>query len=492
MTNIHDSSDDQDEMLDIPADDPEFDELDAEAASEFADPPGDPFEPQAPTPQPSAPAPAAATAGAATAPAKAATAPAEQPKALPAVPSEPAEGPGLATGGGDPAEDPEEEVPEDEVDEYLREMLREKKEEAKKDTVLASWNPFTRSKEWNVALIGTAIAVVLIIGWIGLKAMGTPKRPTQPMRKADLASLAPGAAGAPKGAAAEDVRSAPGQSGLYVPRAKAGADGLTPVQGGAAAPVTEQVPLDSDGVPLPQADPREGRPAGAAPAASTPPPAPHAPDSWVASLSMKLPQAAEPQAARAEKEKATETRAPNTPLGLGLTLAEGTKIPAVMVSAISTPFEGPVELLIEADFRVGDEVVFPAGTKVIGRSSADAAEGRIYVTLHKIVLPDNRSLRVQAIALNDDMTAGLVADEIDRHTAQHYRNGAIAATIGTVDGAINRGRGRGLLRQLGRSSSEQMLGRAERSFESAANTKPTLKVHAGHTVIVYFDRDTLV
>lgn len=88
-------------------------------------------------------------------------------------------------------------------------------------------------------------------------------------------------------------------------------------------------------------------------------------------------------------------------------LPSGTEITAHTTNAISSGLESPVIAVVDRNVQMGDAIIIPQGTRVIGYT-AGAVKDRINVRFTSIVLPNNREVMVSALALMKDGSAGLV------------------------------------------------------------------------------------
>lgn len=88
-------------------------------------------------------------------------------------------------------------------------------------------------------------------------------------------------------------------------------------------------------------------------------------------------------------------------------LPSGTEIVAHTTNAISSGLESPVIAVVDRNVQLGDGVVIPQGTRVIGYT-AGAVKDRINVRFTSVILPNNREVTISGLALMKDGSAGLV------------------------------------------------------------------------------------
>ena len=90
-----------------------------------------------------------------------------------------------------------------------------------------------------------------------------------------------------------------------------------------------------------------------------------------------------------------------------LQLPVGTEIVAHTTNAISSGLESPVVAVVDRSVQLGNAVVIPEGTHVIGRT-AGAVKDRVNVRFTSVVLPNDREMPISGLALMKDGSAGLV------------------------------------------------------------------------------------
>ncbi len=93
--------------------------------------------------------------------------------------------------------------------------------------------------------------------------------------------------------------------------------------------------------------------------------------------------------------------------GSQIQLPAGTEIAAHTTNAISSGLESPVVAIVDRDVKIGDVVIIPQGSRVIGYT-AGAVKDRINVRFTSLLLPDRPEITISALALMRDGSAGLV------------------------------------------------------------------------------------
>ena len=201
-------------------------------------------------------------------------------------------------------------------------------------------------------------------------------------------------------------------------------------------------------------------------------PRPAPPAAWQASLLMDMP---------AREEYVDEAMPP--PSGLGITLREGTRIPATLVGTLASSYESPVQARLDEDFMEAGLTVLPRGTILLGRTQANVTQKRVYVKFHRAVLPSGAAIELSAAAQNADLSTGLVADRVEKHRSRNIVAGTIANVAGTAGRIV--GIGGGEAAYASQAASQQIAGEARSSIEP----KATLYVNAGRRIFVYLEAD---
>lgn len=90
-----------------------------------------------------------------------------------------------------------------------------------------------------------------------------------------------------------------------------------------------------------------------------------------------------------------------------LQLPAGTEIVAHTTNVISSGLESPVVAVVERAIQLGNTVVIPEGSHVIGQT-AGAVKDRVNVRFTSVVLPNDSEMAISGLALMKDGSAGLV------------------------------------------------------------------------------------
>jgi type IV secretion system protein TrbI len=175
-----------------------------------------------------------------------------------------------------------------------------------------------------------------------------------------------------------------------------------------------------------------------------------------------------------------------------LRLREGTVIDAVLTNRLDGSFQAPVNALVSVPVYVGDQVVIPAGARVLGEAKPVNAFGqtRLAVAFHRVQLPGGDRIDLDAVpALNQAGDLGL-RDQVDRHYGEMFGASiALGLLAGFTQGqtpvgfdatADDRYR-QGIASSIGQSGT--------RMLDRVLNLMPTVTIREGHRLKVYLSRD---
>lgn len=101
---------------------------------------------------------------------------------------------------------------------------------------------------------------------------------------------------------------------------------------------------------------------------------------------------------------------------ISLGLPSGARIPALLSNRVfSFNVESPVTAILAKDFMFKDEVVIPKDSQFLGEAAVIKSVDRINVRFDLLILPDGTEIRVRAMALSEDGSAG-IRGRVDKHT----------------------------------------------------------------------------
>lgn len=105
-------------------------------------------------------------------------------------------------------------------------------------------------------------------------------------------------------------------------------------------------------------------------------------------------------------------------------LPTGFSFPARLDNAVySYNVETPAVAVVERPISFLNRVVIPAGTRVIGTVAIQKSHDRVLVNFHTLVFPEGDEVKVPAMALSLDGSAGL------RGKAENHKDSAVANTV---------------------------------------------------------------
>jgi type IV secretion system protein VirB10 len=189
------------------------------------------------------------------------------------------------------------------------------------------------------------------------------------------------------------------------------------------------------------------------------------------------------------------TPAARTPVSIGAptyTLYEGTVIETVLTNRLDGTFSGPVNCLVSVPVYAKDQLVIPAGARVLGEARAvnTFGQSRLAVTFHRVLLPNQTSVDLDEVpGLNQAGDLGL-ADQVNRHYAQVF--GASLA-LGAIAGLAQAGTGYGFdvtsLDAYRQGIASNVSQSSTRVLDRFLNLLPTVTIREGHRIKVYLTRD---
>ncbi|HOW59113.1 MAG TPA: TrbI/VirB10 family protein [Candidatus Izemoplasmatales bacterium] len=99
-----------------------------------------------------------------------------------------------------------------------------------------------------------------------------------------------------------------------------------------------------------------------------------------------------------------------------LGISSGTKIPALLSNRVfSFNVEAPVTAVLPKDFSFQDKIVIPKDSRFLGNAAVLKSVDRINVRFDLLIFPDGREIRIRALALSEDGSAG-IRGKVDKHT----------------------------------------------------------------------------
>lgn len=129
--------------------------------------------------------------------------------------------------------------------------------------------------------------------------------------------------------------------------------------------------------------------------------------------------------------------AQKTPLKANYFLPTGFSFPARLENAVySYNVETPAIAVVERDIAYLKRVVVPAETRVIGAVTVQKSHDRVLITFHSLVFPDGEEVRLPAIALALDGSAGLKG-KVETHKDSAVANTVLRSVVSGTQAALN-------------------------------------------------------
>ncbi|TBR21430.1 TrbI/VirB10 family protein [bacterium] len=129
--------------------------------------------------------------------------------------------------------------------------------------------------------------------------------------------------------------------------------------------------------------------------------------------------------------------AQKTPLKANYFLPTGFSFPARLENAVySYNVETPAIAVVERDISYLKRVVVPAETRVIGAVTVQKSHDRVLINFHTLVFPDGEEVRLPAIALSLDGSAGLKG-KVETHKDSAVANTVLRSVVSGTQAALN-------------------------------------------------------
>ena len=178
----------------------------------------------------------------------------------------------------------------------------------------------------------------------------------------------------------------------------------------------------------------------------------------------------------------------------------GSVIPAVLLTAVDTSRPGPVIATVTQniyDTVTGRHLLLPQGTRLIGRHEGDSAYGdrRAFLTWERLILPNGKSLMLDAEPGVDAQGATGVQGRIDRRLGALATSALFAGAITTLGQAARDDGGRGGGSFLGDAGDAAAIEGARvggRLIDRELDVRPAIRVGAGGLARVLITRDLIL
>jgi type IV secretion system protein VirB10 len=175
---------------------------------------------------------------------------------------------------------------------------------------------------------------------------------------------------------------------------------------------------------------------------------------------------------------------------------EGTVLESVLLTRINSDFTGPVVAMTSADIYSRDrqELLIPAGTKVVGEARRTAAfgESRVAVVFHRLLMTDGYSVNLDQFTGLSAKGETALKDQVNNH---YFKIFGASIAVGAIGGLSAYGTNTaGMAGQSAADTYRQgvagELGAASRNIlERFLNIMPTITIREGHRMRIYITQD---
>ncbi len=187
-------------------------------------------------------------------------------------------------------------------------------------------------------------------------------------------------------------------------------------------------------------------------------------------------------------------------------ITEGTIIPAVLLTHISSDLPGQVQArttfdLYNSTLTNGRNLLIPKGSLLVGKYQSDVKPGqeRVMFSFTRIIMTDGRSVQLPSMAAADAKGASGVEGDVDNHWLKQFGPAALTALIGfgidyayPQNGSDNSNSGTVIYSQgqNGGNVIRQVIPDiARRSMDRFSGIKPTIEIPAGTKFNIMVSRD---
>jgi type IV secretion system protein VirB10 len=165
----------------------------------------------------------------------------------------------------------------------------------------------------------------------------------------------------------------------------------------------------------------------------------------------------------------------------GMTVGQGTIVPAVLETAIDTDLPGYVRASVSSDIRSfdGSRVLIPRFSRVIGqyKSGLQAGQTRVYIVWQRLIRPDGVTIALASPAIDFSGRTGL-GGEVDSHFLKRFGSAALLSVVGGLSA-------------IGNPSVVLSGGQSAASVAAQRDTQipPTIRVPQGQPIRIFTARD---
>jgi type IV secretion system protein TrbI len=188
-------------------------------------------------------------------------------------------------------------------------------------------------------------------------------------------------------------------------------------------------------------------------------------------------------------------------MGQPYVIYEGTPLDTILMNRLDGDAAGPVKVLVSNPVYSHDRqhVLIPEGTIVLGEARKIGSAGfgqqrRMAVVFHRLIMPDGYSVDLDQFHGLDQIGEEGLKDKVNNHYLQIF---GTSIALGIIAGAGEIGEGGGTITTSG---SQAFTNGVASSVSQSATTvldrfmqiPPTIIIHEGHRVKVYFTQDMLL
>lgn len=176
-------------------------------------------------------------------------------------------------------------------------------------------------------------------------------------------------------------------------------------------------------------------------------------------------------------------------------IAEGSLIHGILEPATNSDLPGYVRTIVsEPSYSEdGTQVLIPRGSRLIGQYKSGMLQGqsRIFMVWTRLITPSGISIQLGSPGVDNLGTAGMGADEINRHFWERFGTGSLLSIIGA--GAANAGvspadqeNSTSAYRTAVANSFAQS---ANQSLQQDSRIPPTLTTYQGKPIMIFVAKD---
>jgi type IV secretion system protein VirB10 len=191
----------------------------------------------------------------------------------------------------------------------------------------------------------------------------------------------------------------------------------------------------------------------------------------------------------------------------GLTVFQGTLIPAVLETKIVSDLPGDIRARVKMDVYDSikqSTIVIPKGSVLVGKYNSQVKQGqnRIMFAFSRLITPDGKSANLGAMSGVDQIGASGLKDEVDTHFMEMFWSSLLIAGVSVaVENEVN-GSNQGTATSLYGGSSgynptvatktaagQVMVDTAKKALDRYTNIPPTITINPGMPFNIFVNKD---